>query len=334
MRSHACLTVAAGLGCLTLVGCGNGPDGIAARIAAPPPTLAGASFSDWSVPASAGSLINGPFNDQQPALSKDGLTLFFQSNRPERAGDATLDGNVWVSQRACLDCPWEAPVLLGAPVNGPASDAAPNLSRDEHLLFFSSNRVASQGTDIFASYRDKVHDDLSWQEPVNLGPGVNTTATEAGASYFANEEGGRPQLFFHRQFVGGSNPLGHVYMSEQLPDGTWGTATPVDALNSAAADQRPSISHDGLQIYFWSTRDAGRGTPGSGYVWYSTRASLSDPWSPPVLADGPTAGRSAIQPFIYSHGPTETLLFVYNTNETGAVNLDIYTSTRTRGGRE
>ena len=330
MQSIARLTVAAGLGCLTMAGCGNGPDGGAASVAAPPPSLANAGFSEWSVPVSAGPLINTSFNDQQPALSKDGLTLYFHSNRPERDGDAVLDANIWVAQRACTDCPWEAPVLLGSPVNGPVTDAAPSLSRDEHVLFFGSNRVASQGTDIFASWRDKVHDDLAWQEPVNLGPGVNTTGTESGASYFANEEGGHPQLFFHRQVVPGNTPAGHIYMSEQEADGSWGPASPVDALNSTAGDQRPSISHDGLQIYFWSTRDAGR-SPGSGFVWYSTRASLADPWSPPQLADGPTAGVSAIQPFIFTHGRTETLFFVYNTGTT-PVNLDIYSSTRTRGG--
>src|SRR5881397_2672805 len=79
-----------------------------------------ANFSSWSEPVSLGTTINMPgFNDQQPALSKDGLSLYFASNRPESPGDATLDLNIWVSQRACADesCPWGTQVSLGSTVN-------------------------------------------------------------------------------------------------------------------------------------------------------------------------------------------------------------------------
>src|SRR6266571_6649479 len=68
-----------------------------------------ANFSAWSEPVNLGPTINtSPYNDQQSALSKDGLSLYFASARPEAPGDANLDLNIWVSQRACDDdsCPW------------------------------------------------------------------------------------------------------------------------------------------------------------------------------------------------------------------------------------
>lgn len=327
--------VLCGLGVVVLTGCGTerNDDG-AERFTAPGPSLAGSRFSAWSAPVSLGSAINTSYNDQQPALSKDGLTLYFNSNRPENELDQVLDPNLWVAQRVCVACPWNAPVLLGPQINGPATDAAPNLSRDEHWLFFASNRIATQSNDIFVSYRENVHDDFAWQAPVNLGAPVNTVGNEGGPSYFANDEGGGPQLFFNRQTSPGNVPSGHIYVSELLADGTWSTPTAVSELNSLAADQRPSIRHDGLEIYFWSTRDAGFGNIGAGYVWHATRNTVADSWAPPQLADSPISDRSAIQPFIHSHGRTETLYYVHNNGGTGPMNLDIVMSTRVRGGRD
>lgn len=39
-------------------------------------------FSDWAVPTNLGPTVNSPFNDFGAAISKDGLTLYFNSNRP------------------------------------------------------------------------------------------------------------------------------------------------------------------------------------------------------------------------------------------------------------
>src|SRR5213594_2790906 len=124
-----------------------------------------ANFSAWSEPVSLGPTINtSPYNDQQAALSKDGVSLYFASNRPEGPGDANLDLNIWVSQRACADygCPWGTPVSLGSTVNSSVNDIAPVLSRDGHRLFFASNRSTGVPgeSDIWVSWRENVHEDL------------------------------------------------------------------------------------------------------------------------------------------------------------------------------
>src|SRR5881296_1650084 len=208
------------------------------------------NFSPWSEPVSLGPMINtSGFNDQQSALSKDGLSLYFASARPEGPGDANFDLNIWVSQRACADdsCPWGTPVSLGSTFNSSVSDFATALSRDGHRLFFASNRSTgvTGASDIWVSRRENVHDDLGWQTPEKLGPGVNTSGFEGGPAYFENEEGGAPQLYFNR------NPLpvnagGDIYVSEQAGDGSWGTAVPVSPLNSDSTDQRPSVASSGL----------------------------------------------------------------------------------------
>src|SRR5213593_3565589 len=157
------------------------------------------NFSPWSEPVNLGPTINTPFNEQQSTLSKDGLTLFFASNRPEGPDDAVLDNNIWVSQRACSDaddpaCAWQQPVSLGPPVNTGSNDAGPALSRDGHSLFFFSNRPQGSfgSNDIWVAWRADVHDAFGWETAMNLGPGVDAAGFEGGPSQFENEGGGAP----------------------------------------------------------------------------------------------------------------------------------------------
>lgn len=333
MRPNACAPIYGALMALSAAGCDAEP-----RRGVTEPVAGGAftasdGFSDWSMPATLPAPINTEFNDQQPSLSKDGLTLYFSSNRPEHELDLVNDLNIWVSQRACLDCPWEAPVVLGPPVNSAATDATPELTRDGHTLFFLSNRVAAQGNDIYFSRRVHVHGD-EWSEPVPLGSGVNTpVANEGSPSLFVADDASLTQLYFHRQVGPAGQPSGDIYVSALLADGSWGVASPVTELNDPAggADQRPTLSHNGLEVYYWSGRDAGRGTVGAGYIWYSKRESIADPWDPPTLAPDPINVRSAIQPFLHARGHTESLYFVHNNSTTARLNLDIVMSSRTRG---
>ena len=315
-----------------LLGCGTESDRSIAGT-----TLADhtANFSAWSEPVSVGLAINLPgVDDRQAVLSKDGLSLYFASNRPGALG-TLLD--IWVSQRACADltCPWGTPVSLGPTVNSSASDFAPALSRDEHWLFFGSSRPGAQSGDIWVSYRANAHDDLGWEAPVNLGAGVNTSGFEGGPGYFENEDLGVPQLFFNR------NPLpvnsgGDIYVSEQAADGSWGTAVPVPELNTDATDQHPSVAPNGLEIYLHSNRLGSilnpLGTP-SNDIWVSTRESVLAPWSAPTSVGAPiNTDADESGAFIFSHGQTEELYFTRIVAIVPAMDRDIFVSTRTRMG--
>src|SRR5260370_6165921 len=44
-------------------------------------------FSDWSEPVNLGPVVNSKFNDQHPAISADGLSLYITSDRPGGFGD-------------------------------------------------------------------------------------------------------------------------------------------------------------------------------------------------------------------------------------------------------
>src|SRR3954467_9964908 len=74
---------------------------------------AGPAYSDWAAPVNLGPIVNSAFIDAGPAISRDGLTLYFGSDRPGGFGGLDL----WVTERASLEAPWGAPVNLGAKVN-------------------------------------------------------------------------------------------------------------------------------------------------------------------------------------------------------------------------
>lgn len=81
------------------------------------PSAQAQKYSDWSAPVNLGPVINSASSDQGPAISKDGLTLYFHSNRPGGLGGFDM----WVSQRASVDDPRGAPVNLGLTVKQQAS---------------------------------------------------------------------------------------------------------------------------------------------------------------------------------------------------------------------
>jgi Tol biopolymer transport system component len=285
--------------------------------------LSGAApnYSDWSAPVNLGPTVNSTASDNGPALSKDGLSLYFTSNRAAGFGGE----DIWVSQRDSVDADWGTPVNLGATINTAAGESVPALSRDGHWMFFASDRAGgSGGTNIWASWRPQTHDDFGWQAPVNVGPNVNSgPAGAAGPSYFEND-GGAPQLFFVSSRPGGLGS-GDLYMSELQADGSWGPATALTELNSSANDARPTIRHDGLEIFFFSGRAGGRG---GNDLWVATRDTVDAPWSTPDNVGAPVnTSADENRPGLSPDG--ETLMFSSNRSG-GFGSTDLYMSTRTK----
>jgi hypothetical protein len=100
--------------------------------------------------------VNSPDDDGQPNLRRDGLELFFYSNRDD--GDAQGGNDIYVSTRSSTSAPWSAPVNLGSAVNSNASETRPSLSWDGTTLYFGSNRAESEAasSDIYVSMRARL----------------------------------------------------------------------------------------------------------------------------------------------------------------------------------
>lgn len=279
--------------------------------------LAGASGNSkksvWQAPVNLGAGINTPFSEAAPAISRDGLTLYFVSNRPGVPPDAFGDQDIYVARRDSADLPWNPPVNLGATINTAAFEGFPALSRNEHHLFF----FRAPG-DIWVASRISVSDDLGengWQAPVLLGPGVNTLDSEGGPAYFENRKLGLPQLFFNSLRPGSA--LNDIYVSD-----AFGAAVPVTELNSEGTDADPSITADGLKIFFHSNRPGSLGTD----LYSSVRKSVFAPWSTPEPL-GPAVNTAASENLLAISPDGDTLFFT-SSREGGFGSNDIYVTTR------
>ena len=285
------------------------------------PPVCAQKYSDWSSPVNLGTVINSTASDQQPAISKNGLSLYFTSNRTGGLGGFDMQ----VSQRASVDDPWGSPVNLGPTLNTAFNEGNPAFSRDEHFMFFQSDRPGGFGAiDLWVSRREHTHDDFGWEPPVNLGAGVNTAAGDQAPSYFENDEAGLPQLYFASNRAGGLGNL-DIYLSAQAADGSFGPAALVTELSSSGLDTDPSIRHDGREIFFHSNR---AGTTGGQDLWVATRESALDAWSTPVNL-GNTINTTFSEQNAYLSSDRLTLVFTSD-RPGGFGGTDLYVSTRTR----
>ena len=280
-------------------------------------------WSDWSPPVNLGATVNSPASDQQPAISKDGLSFYFASNRPDGFGG--LD--IYVSHRAGLGDPWSSPVNLGANVNTAGDDNAPTFSPDGHRLYFHSNGWGGcGGIDLLVSRRQDKDDDLGWKPPQNLGCAVNSAFDDAGPTIF-EEDGALTTLIFTSTRPGGPGGF-DIYQSARLgDDGTFGPAKLVAELSGPFRDTRTAISRTGLELFLSSDITGRPNGIGMQDLWVSTRPTTSDPWSLPVnLGAGVNTIAFDGAPALSFDGTT---LYFFSARAGGAGGNDLYVTTRT-----
>src|SRR5256714_5800460 len=144
-------------------------------------TLHAQQFSPWSSPVNMGPSINTVYNEWHAAISADGLTIFFSTDRPGGFGDFDL----WVAERPRPDADWGPARNLGPKINTFSGEYTPELSPDRPWLFFATGGFAmAEKFNVYASFRSDTSDNLGWGTPINLGKGVN-----------ANHPNGDPSLF-------------------------------------------------------------------------------------------------------------------------------------------
>lgn len=118
----------------------------------------------WTKPVKLNIHVNLSGSDsRQPALSPQGDTLYFVSNRP---GGLGLN-DIWMSVSVGNEN-WGPPVNLGDKINTPQQELSPFYDAVENKLFFASNgHIGLGGLDIF------MVQDLK-EDVVNLGLPVNS----------------------------------------------------------------------------------------------------------------------------------------------------------------
>lgn len=129
--------------------------------------------NEWGKAKNLGSVINSDFWEAQPAISPDGNTLYFVSNRPGGIGGY----DIWKSTLTD-EGSWAEPINLGKQINTPYDESTPFMHADGKTLYFSSDGWPGLGNkDIFIS---KLNDSGQFCEPLNLGFPINTFNDETG----------------------------------------------------------------------------------------------------------------------------------------------------------
>ena len=122
----------------------------------------------WSKAVSIGKNINTSYNENSVALSPDGKTLFFTSDRP--GGKGGID--IYMSKLE-KNGEWGKPKNLDAPINTTLNDDGPFIDYDGKTLYFSSQAHKGMGGyDVFVAEYDSSK--KKWLEPINIGYPINT----------------------------------------------------------------------------------------------------------------------------------------------------------------
>lgn len=149
---------------------------------------------EWSEPRNLGNKVNGPEWDSQPALSPDGRTLFFVSNRKGGVGNR----DIWMSTLDADD-QWTEAVNMGSAINTAAEDVSPFIHPNNRTLYFASNgRTGFGGYDIY--YTERTSE--GWSEPENFGAPVNTgedqvslfITADGQKGYYSLEDQSNPEV--------------------------------------------------------------------------------------------------------------------------------------------
>lgn len=310
--------------------------GAAKRLAADAAEADQPVYGPWGRPVNLGPVVNSPYNDQHPAISKDGLSLYISSDRP--GGFGLLD--IWVSHRDSIGAPWGAPQHLGRNINSAGMDLAPTFTPDGHQMYFhSTGRGGCGRSDIFVARRHDKRDDFQWEPAENLGCMVNSSYNDAGPTYFEDEVTGITTLYFTRQ----NNPPGSdqgwdIYASTRTADdGAFGPPVLVAELSSPYRDTRTAIRRDGLEIFLSSGRpgnDVVGRSAGSEDLWVSTRATTIDVWSPPLNVNmvNQQLGGPAINKASFDGAPAlsfdGTTLYFFSDRPGGFGKYDLYCTIR------
>lgn len=247
----------------------------------------------WTTPELLGAPISTGYKEVEPMISAAGDKLYFTSDRPARSakgnslftpfvtgaftaintfaaarfGVTFFDGlgldDVWVSYQ--VNGVWSEPQNLGEipgepPVNSAFSDHCLSFSADGSEAFWASTRPGGfGGNDIWTSRRA----DGKWTRPQNLGPRVNSAASEHHAM---------PSPDGRALYITSDRPGGYgsedIYITTRAADGQWGPPVNLGPqINGPGNDRCLVWTPDHRIFIFDSTRAGGFGSRDMWWVY-------------------------------------------------------------------
>ena len=226
-----------------------------------------------------GLAINTPTHDYGGLPSRDGLSLFCHHSPLDWSG--IPEG--WIAQRATKQYPWDDAVYVGSfsdvsTLVTVASEVMGGVivggGPDDNLEAYITSPDGYGAVDISVLKRQTV--DADFGPPVKLGPTVNTSKYDAMG--WISPDG--LTLFFSSNGLGGYGRSDIYVTTRATRSDDWGVAKNLGPeVNSSSMEYEPTLSADGLLLFFVSDRPGGSG---DWDIWMTRRTSLSDPWVPAV----------------------------------------------------
>ncbi len=256
----------------------------------------------YSVGANEGELVALEALAMDNAMASDG----FSTARPGTAlifeivsGDGVLlGGEGTVGPRRAL---------AALNVNSNYHDSSFALSRDEKTLIIASNRPGGAGSfDLYISVRDESGD--AWGTPLAIAT-VNTEAIEATPALSLD----KLDLYFARENQGTGWDLYKSSRPDESSD--FGAPAPVTELNTDGYEAAPTITDDGLVMYF-----ASDGGTGDRDLYRASRPDVYSAFGTPSQVAELNGEYDENAPSI-SGGDTMILFFSTRPGEKGGTNI-------------
>ena len=208
----------------------------------------------WGPLVNLGPVVNSSALEASPTLSIDGHYLYFASRRP--GGRGGLD--CWRSHRddPSDDFAWGPPENLATNTAFDEADCLPvgNQNANGEFWFTSLNRPEGQGG--YDIYRSEIAHDGSFG-PAAPVTELNTPGRDTRLTITANGL----TIYFTSNRAGGLGGIDIWTASRKTPHSPF--CTPVNLgsmINSSADDRSPSMTTNGQELYFTSTRPGGFGS--------------------------------------------------------------------------
>ncbi|MHC4175279.1 MAG: LamG-like jellyroll fold domain-containing protein [Planctomycetota bacterium] len=179
------------------------------------------------------------------------------------------------SGSANADFTFGTPTNLGPPVNSVYGERSPSISADGLQLYFydypGNARPGGYGNvDIWVATRATKDD--PWGEPVNPGPLVNSSVRDQTPDI--SDDG--LALYFSSDRPGGSGDRDIWVTTRTTTGDPWGEPVNLGpTVNGPGLDRGPSISADGLSLFFHASRSGGSGGHD---ILVTTRETTDDEW--------------------------------------------------------
>ncbi|HEX4420424.1 MAG TPA: hypothetical protein VH165_21060 [Kofleriaceae bacterium] len=200
--------------------------------------------------------VNSTARDQG-AILIDELTMLFGSDRNTMT-------NIYSSTRASLTSPFTTPVALDG-LDGADVESSPSVTDDGLTLYYAHAVTGSVNAgDLYVTQRTS----KTAQFPVGTPVGVVNSTSDEEDPYITPDGSA---LYFDSARTGTQL---HLYSAVRQADGSFAPPQEMSLNTNGVVDSHPHLSHDGLTIYWSSTRTDGGAQPGTD-IWMATRSSTA-----------------------------------------------------------